>query len=246
MWPMPSSQLVWHSCHCSLHFQSKAAQGGEGNIISEITLGALSAAMRHASWESSMAVLRYLVAKSLCGGGEGGLSSGTRRCIDREYLEMTITCTVFVPPMIFVVDPPVVGSDKVPNLYSLKKNTLGFQTQNFQSCMFPQVGCWRYILSHRAFVWETSCSLCKSCLAQPAVGGGGLLLLFCYFPLAKYRFFWLFSCLTRKTVPSGHRVPADASWGHWAKKLQERPAHMMGSSWKSHETSTVYRILYQP
>ena len=50
-----------------IHFRSKAAEGGEGNIISEITLGALSAAMRHASWESSMAVLRYLVVKSLSG-----------------------------------------------------------------------------------------------------------------------------------------------------------------------------------
>ena len=45
-------------------------------------------------------------------------------------------------------------------------------------------------------------------------GGGGLLFLFCYALLAKYLFFWLFSCQTQslcKTVPSSHPVPALAS-----------------------------------
>ena len=173
MWPMPSSQLVCHSCHCSLHFQSKDAQGSEGNIISEITLGALSAAMRHASWEASMAVLRYLVAKSLCGGGRRRPVLGDTTDVSTEYFEMTITCTVFVPPMIFVVDPPVVGSYKFLIYISLKKTThWDSKARISKAAFFPQVGCWRCILSHRAFVWETFCSLCKSCLAQPA---GGLL-----------------------------------------------------------------------
>ena len=183
---------------------------------------------------------------------------------------MTITCTVCVPPMIFVVDPPVLGSDKVPNLYSFKKNTLGFQTQDFQSCILSKGwmlkmhlvpsgicvgnllqplqellgttrrgGGWlgdlaffvflgrlaRLFVGHICFLidylWKhlitASCQVvvvvvfCFVVMVVGGLGGGGLLLLFCYFPLAKYRFFWLFSCLTRKTVPSSHRVPADAS-----------------------------------
>ena len=134
---MPSSQLVCHSCHCSLHFQSKDAQGSEGNIISEITLGALSAAMRHASWEASMAVLRYLVAKSLCGGGRRRPVLGDTTDVSTEYFEMTITCTVFVPPMIFVVDPPVVGSYKFLIYISLKKKThIGIPKPGFPKLHF--------------------------------------------------------------------------------------------------------------
>ena len=76
--------------------------------------------------------------KPLRRGEKAACPRGHDDVFDREYFEMTITCTVCVPPMIFVVDPPVLGSDKVPDLYSFKKNTLGFQTQDFQSCILSK------------------------------------------------------------------------------------------------------------
>lgn len=222
--------------------------------------------------------------KPLRKGEKAACPWGHDRCIDREYFEMTITCTVFVPPIIFVFDPPVVGSDKFVVYISLQ-NTLGFQTQDFQSCIFPEVGCWRCILSHRAFVWETFCSLCKSFLAQPAGGGwlgdlhffpagwlGCLLdtcitlivcqhLLFCKLPekylcrlwswLCFVLLWWLLAVLA-VVVCSCCTIRWPSSCRCILRTLGKEASREACAydgiyySWKSHETSTVYWILYQP
>ena len=76
--------------------------------------------------------------KPLRRGEKAACPRGHDDVFDREYFEMTITCTVCVPPMIFVVDPPVLGSDKVPNLYSFKKKHIGIPNPGFPKLHFVQ------------------------------------------------------------------------------------------------------------